>query len=465
MDSGCWILGKKVQSFHSVQNPVPSVQHLMYYHLTTFGCQMNKHDSERIRGVLEENGWSAAAAPELADLLVFNTCAVRKSAESRLLGRLGEAGRLKKERPGRLVALGGCFAQSRQEKIFTEVPFLDVAFGPRNIAELPALLEAAVSGPAAAYSFEDHPFPSADLPARRQGRHRAWVQVMTGCTNFCSYCIVPSVRGPERSRPETEITAEVKKLVDEGVIEVTLLGQNINAYGLDLEPSGRREDFAGLLARLNGIDGLERIRFTTSHPKDLSNRLIDAIRDLPSVCEHLHLPAQSGSTHILERMKRCYSREEYLALVNRLYGAVPGLSLTTDLIVGFPGEREEDFYRTTTLVESCRFDGAFTFVFSARPGTEAAGLPGKVPEKAIKRRIRELVKLTQRLAEENNRQLVGRQLQVLVEGAGRRGSQLRGRTRTNKIINFSGSAKAGDLVDVTVVSATSATLKGQQVAS
>ncbi len=431
---------------------------------------MNEHDSERIRGVLEENGWQPASGPGTADLLVFNTCAVRESAESRLLGRLGEASRLKKERPGRLVALGGCFAQSRREKLFDELPFLDVAFGPGSISELPRLLEAAsatVTGdsqPAPSCCFDTGPGLSAGLPSRRSDRFRAWVQVMSGCTNCCSYCIVPSVRGPERSRPEAEIVTEAETLVEQGVVEITLLGQNVNAYGLDLEPDGgRRFTFAGLLASLDAIAGLERIRFTTSHPRDLGNDLIEAIRDLPGVCEHLHLPSQSGSTRVLERMKRGYSREEYLALSDRLYEAVPGLALTTDLIVGFPGEREEDFYRTTTLVQSCRFDSAFTFVFSPRPGTEAAALPGRVPQKAVRRRMRELVRLTQALAEEKNRKLAGRRLQVLVEGASRRESgQLRGRTRTNKIVNFSGSAGAGDLVDVIVDSATSTTLKGRQ---
>ncbi len=439
------------------------------YYLTTFGCQMNEHDSERIRGVLEEDGWQPASGPETADLLVFNTCAVRKSAENRLLGRLGEASRLKKENPGRLVALGGCFAQRRREKLFNELPFLDVAFGPRSIAELPRLLANATAGsrsaaPAPSYSFESKPTLSADLPVRRSDRFRAWVQVMSGCTNCCSYCVVPSVRGPERSRPAADIVAEVERLVDDGVAEVTLLGQNVNAYGLDLEKdSPGRLTFSGLLHRLDAISGLERIRFTTSHPRDLNDDLIAAIRDLPGVCEHLHLPVQSGSTHVLGRMKRGYTRDEYLALAERLYEAVPELALTTDIIVGFPGEREEDFYRTTTLVERIRFDGAFTFVFSSRPGTEAAGLPGKVPEKAIRRRMRELVSLTQRLAQAKNRQLIGRQLPVLVEGSSRHaGGQMRGRTRTNKIVNFSGAAGAGQVVDVTIDSATSTTLGGRQ---
>ncbi len=423
---------------------------------------MNEHDSERIRGVLEEHGWSAASKADEADLLVYNACAVRTSAENRLRGRLGEASRRKKEQPASLVALGGCFAQSRGEKIFAELPFLDVAFGPQNIAELPSLLAAAASGSGPAYAFEDNPFPSASLPTRRLDPFRAWVQVMTGCTNFCSYCVVPYVRGPERSRPAGDIITEVKRLAAEGVQEVTLLGQNVNTYGLDLDLSSRL-DFAGLLAQLDGIEGIRRIRFTTSHPKDLGSRLIEAIRDLPSVCEHLHLPVQSGSSFILDRMNRGYTREEYLEKVDRLYEAVPGLSLTTDLIIGFPGEREEDFYRTTTLVRECRFDGAFTFAFSSRPGTDAAGLPGRVPEAAVKRRMREIVTLIQEIAAKKNSALIGREMEVLVEGGSRHGGgRLRGRTRTNKIVNFTGKADPGMIGDVKIESATSTTLSGRR---
>lgn len=430
---------------------------------------MNDHDSERIRGVLEEHGWLPAAEPDDADVLVFNTCSVRESADSRLLGRLGEARRLKKERPERLVALGGCFAQSKQAELFNDLPFLDVAFGPQNIGELPALLEAAESGPEPVYSFKDYPFPSAGLPTRRASKHHAWVQVMTGCTNFCSYCVVPQTRGPERSRRAFDIEEEVKRLVDDGVVEVTLLGQNVNAYGLDLDTAAPgRENFAGLLSLLNGIDGLKRIRFTTSHPKDLGHDLINAVRDLSRVCEHLHLPVQSGSTHILSRMKRSYSRAHYLGLVENIYREVPGMALTTDIIVGFPGETEEDFHQTMTLAGQCRFDGAFTFRYSPRPGTEAASFPGHVPEASLKRRLGELVALVQKIATEKNEAFLGVTVEVLVEGPSRQGGgQFRGRTRGNKIVNFDlrgeggGQPGAGELADVVIESATSTTLKGR----
>lgn len=425
---------------------------------------MNEHDSERIRGVLEDHGWLPASVPEEADLLVYNTCAVRESAESRLLGRLGEAKRLKSRRPQRLVALGGCFAQSRKGDLFRELPWLDVAFGPQNIGELPALIEKAAAGPAPAYSFDDYPAPSADLPTRRLDEYHAWVQAMKGCTNYCSYCIVPHVRGPEFSRPPEDIVQEVELLAADGVVEITVLGQNVNAYGLDRGDGA--PDFAGLLALLDGVEGIERIRFTTSHPKDLGERLIEAMRDLPSVCEHLHLPAQSGSTRILQRMNRGYGREDYIVLVEKLRRAVPDIALTTDLIVGFPGEREEDFYRTMTLVEKCGFDGAFTFRYSPRPETEAAEFAGKVPEGTIIRRMKELVALIQKTATENNRQMIGSELEVLVEGPSRQGGgQLRGRSRGNKIVNFEAGIEPADgsLAKVIVESVTSTTLKGRIV--
>ncbi|MHB0915694.1 MAG: tRNA (N6-isopentenyl adenosine(37)-C2)-methylthiotransferase MiaB [Thermoleophilia bacterium] len=432
------------------------------YHLTTFGCQMNEHDSERIRGVLEADGWLEAPDQDSADLLVFNTCSVRKSAESRLLGRLGEARRLKNENPDRLVALGGCFAQSRQEAILAELPLLDVAFGPRNIGELPELLADAARGRRQASSFSDNPEPSAILPSRRGANHHAWIQVMTGCSNYCSYCIVPLVRGEERSREPEAIVAEIEGLVADGVVEVTLLGQNVNAYGRDR--AGAETTFARLLARLDAVSGLERIRFVTSHPKDLGDDLIAAMRDIDSVCEHLHLPAQSGATRILERMNRGYSRDDYLALVAKLYREMPGLALTTDIIVGFPGEKEDDFHRTMTMVEQCRFDGAFTFIYSRREGTGAEAMTGQVPAGTRKRRMGELVTLVQRVALEKNEALVGETVEVMVEGASRQGNgQLRGRTRGNKVVNFDAGmapATAGSLVPVTVESATSTTIKG-----
>jgi len=426
---------------------------------------MNEHDSERIRGVLEGSGWTAVLDPEEADLLVFNTCSVRRSAETRLMGRLGEASRLKKERPDRLVALGGCFAQSRKEEIFTDLPFLDVAFGPENIAELPELLEDAAASAGGIGSFKESHRLSGDLPSHRSSDYHAWVQVMTGCTNFCSYCIVPHVRGPERSRQAAKIVDEVKQLVSDGVVEITLLGQNVNAYGQDLDPGVNRLDFTALLELLDAVPGLRRIRFTTSHPKDLNGRLIGAMHDLPAVCEHLHLPAQSGADRILARMNRGYTRRDYEDLVSRLYHEIPTAALTTDLIVGFPGEKEEDFYRTMTLAETCRFDGAFTFRYSPRAGTEAATLPGRIPEGTIKRRMRELVDLTQSIAADKNQALIGSLQELLVEGPSRQGAgRFRGRTRGNKTVNFTPapgiSLAPGVFAQVRIAGATSTTLTG-----
>jgi len=438
-----------------------------FYHLTTFGCQMNEHDSERIRGVLEESGWSRTDEQEAADLLLFNTCAVRESAESRLLGRLGEARRIKAERPGTLIALAGCFAQSRKSEIFRDLPFLDISFGPRNIGELPALIDSALTGAGPASSFEDRLEASAGLPARRSEGHRAWVQIITGCTNNCSYCVVPSVRGSERSRESGDIIEEVERLVAEGVIEVTLLGQNVNSYGKDLDSGAAgRAGFAELLGRLDAIAGLERIRFTTSHPKDLGPELIEAIASLPSICEHLHLPVQSGSDRVLTRMNRGYNRRHYLDLVSDLYAKIPDLALTTDIIIGFPGEKEEDFYRTLTLLEEAHTDGAFTFIYSERSGTEAAQLTGRIPQVTVKRRMHELVELTQRLALEKNERYLQRSVEVLIEGPSRHGGgQLRGRSRQNKIVNFEPAAGmppvAGDLVQVTIESVSSTTLAGR----
>jgi tRNA-2-methylthio-N6-dimethylallyladenosine synthase len=289
---------------------------------------------------------------------------------------------------------------------------------------------------------------------------------MTGCTNYCSYCIVPYVRGEERSREAADIITEVEQLVSDGVVEVTLLGQNVNAYGLDLSSNSKKETFPALLEQLDGIDGLERIRFMTSNPKDLSDDLLGAMRDLDSVCEHLHLPVQSGATRVLDLMERGYSREHYLELVEKLYEKVPGAALTTDIIVGFPGEKEDDFYRTMTLVDACRFDGAFTFVYSRREGTRAAEMPGQLPAITRTRRVGELVELIQGIAREKNEALVGETVEVLVDGESRQGGgQLRGRTRGSKIVNFTNNGAdevpvAGDLVDVQIESATSTTLKG-----
>jgi tRNA-2-methylthio-N6-dimethylallyladenosine synthase len=437
------------------------------YYLRSFGCQMNAHDAERIRALLEADGMQPVAQPDAADVLVFNTCTVRQSADDRLAGHLGDAGRIKRLNPNRVVIVTGCLPQAEQEAFFRRYPYVDGALGPQNLYRLPELLAsvgAAVDetyGPAG--YFADGPRFSGDLPARRERPFQAWVQIMSGCTNFCSYCIVPHVRGPERSREPEAIVVEVEGLAADGVREVTLLGQNVNAYGLDLRRAGRTSapDFAGLLRMLDAIPGLDRIRFMTSHPKDLSDALVLTLAELPSVCEHVHLPAQAGADRILAAMNRGYRVEQYLDRVTALRAAVPQVSITTDLIAGFPGETEAEFEATLDLVRKARFDGAFTFLFSPRSGTVAAEMPGQVSPEAKSERVQRLVSLTQELALESHRRMVGRRVEILVEGASRDGLHLRGRTRQNVTVNAAGEAEPGAIVTVEVTAATSTTLRGR----
>jgi tRNA-2-methylthio-N6-dimethylallyladenosine synthase len=440
------------------------------YYLRSFGCQMNEHDAERIRFALESEGLAAVTAADEADVLVYNTCTVRRSADERLAGHLSEAARLKREDPGRIVLVTGCLPQAEQMGFFTRFPFVDGALGPQNLHRLRDLLRAAAEPAGSAGGppgrpgyFDDGPLLSGGLPARRARSHQAWVQVMSGCTNFCSYCIVPYVRGPERSRRAEDVLAEVQALAAEGVREVTLLGQNVNAFGLDLRRDGAAEaaDFATLLRELDASGGVPRIRFMTSHPKDLSDDLVTAVAELPSVCEHVHLPLQSGSDAILVAMERSYTAQAYLERVAALRAVVPDVSITTDLIAGFPGETEDDFAATLDVVGRARFEGAFTFVFSPRDGTAAAGLLRQVPDEVRRARVERLVEATQTLALEAHRRWVGRSVEVLVEGPSRRGDGLRGRTRQNVTVNFTGAAEAGAIVTVEVEAATSTTLRGR----
>ena len=437
------------------------------YYLRSFGCQMNEHDAERIRAMLEAGGLRPVDEPDGADVLVYNTCTVRKSADDRLAGHLGNAARLKREDPGRIVLVTGCLPQAEQEDLFSRFPCVDGALGPQNLYRLPELLEAAVE-PASARSgpmgfFADGSHLSGDLAARRARPFQAWVQVMSGCTNFCSYCIVPRVRGPERSRALGAVVDEVSALAADGVREVTLLGQNVNAYGLDLRRGGRVEapDFPALLRALDATPGLARIRFMTSHPKDLSDELIDALRELPGVCEHVHLPAQAGSDRILQAMNRGHTAVEYLERVSALRAAVPEVSITSDLIAGFPGETERDFEQTLDLARAAAFDGAFTFIFSARRGTAAAELDGQVRREVKVERVERLVALTQQLGLAARERWVGRAAEVLIEGASRDGRLLRGRTRQNVTVNVSGAAEPGAIVKAEITGATSTTLRGR----
>jgi tRNA-2-methylthio-N6-dimethylallyladenosine synthase len=431
---------------------------MRHYHLTTFGCQMNQHDSERIRGMLESLGYAEADSRAAADLILFNTCSIREAADSRFVAHLGEAKRLKREHPERVVGVGGCWAQSVKEEVFARFPFVDVAFGPGQVHKLAEFLTSDSLTAQGYFEFEGF---TGHLPAKRAREFQGWVQISVGCNSVCSYCIVPSTRGREVSRPSEELLQEVSRLADDGVKEVTLLGQNVNSYGRDL-PLERRVTFAQLLRRLDVIDGIERIRYTSPHPKDMREDVIRAHAELGSLCEHIHLPLQSGSSDVLKRMRRTYTRQRYLDRVAMIREHVPDCALTTDIIVGFPGETEADFEQTLQVAEAVGYDGAFTFIYSPRRGTEAANLPGQVAHEVKVARLERLVEIIQRRARERAQRFVGRTLEVLVEGPSRNDpSRLRGRSRHNKVVNFSGLSAPGELVDVRISSATSQTLAGE----
>jgi tRNA-2-methylthio-N6-dimethylallyladenosine synthase len=434
------------------------------YFVTTFGCQMNAHDSERLKGMLEERGLGEAPSADQADVLVFNTCTVREKPDQRFAAHLAQAAALKRADPDRVIAVGGCYAEAQRDRVFELYPEVDVAFGPGSIAHLGEWLGAGGHGVARGkFGTEERAF-AADLPVRRERAFQAWVQVSMGCNSVCSYCIVPAVRGREVSRRPGEIVAEVTRLAAGGVREVTLLGQNVNSWGRDLLPD-LRTDFGELLHAVDEIPGIERIRFTSPHPKDFREPVIRAMAECDAVCEHTHLPLQSGSTRILKAMRRTYSPERYVSLAERLRSAIPDLALTTDIIVGFPGETENDFQATLDVVEEVGYDGAFTFVFSPRRGTEAATLPDQIPDEVKRERIERLVQLVQRVAAGRNEARISRLEEVLVEGASRTDpTLLRGRTRRNTTVNFAGSAQAGELVQVRIEGATSTTLRGTQAA-
>jgi tRNA-2-methylthio-N6-dimethylallyladenosine synthase len=429
------------------------------YHVTTFGCQMNEHDSEHMRGMLEALGYTEAPERAQADLILFNTCSIRESADNRLIAHLGEAKRLKREDPSRVIGVGGCWAQSLKEEVFARFPFVDVAFGPGQVNRLAEFLASDSLSAQGYFEFEGF---TGELPAKRARSHQGWLQISVGWNCACSYCIVPSTRGREVSRPLADIVAAARSMVADGVREITLLGQNVNSYGRDLRPT--RASFAELLHDLDEIDDLARLRYTSPHPKDMREDVIRAHAELRSLCEHIHLPLQSGSSRILRAMRRTYDRERYLDRVALIREHVPDVALTTDIIVGFPGETEADFEQTLSVAEEVGYDGAFTFIFSARRGTEAATLTeGIVPHADKVARLERLVEVVQRRARERAQRFVGRTVEVLVEGASRTDpDRLRGRTRHNKVVNFSGLAAPGELALVDVHSATSQTLAGEE---
>ncbi len=404
------------------------------FHVRTFGCQMNKHDSERIVGLLRAAGLFLAKDALSADIVVFNTCCVRERADERLRGQVSSLKSVKTGgRPELLIAVGGCMGQRDGEALLRELPMVDVVFGTHNVARLPALLEAAERSrrPVVEVLAEATDFTS-DLPGEREHRWHAWVPITVGCDNFCAYCIVPHVRGRERSREEDSIVRECESLAAEGVLEVTLLGQNVNSYGRDLYG---RPGFAELLRRVADT-GLRRVRFLTSHPKDLSQETIDAMAASPGICRYLHLPLQSGSDGVLKAMNRHYSRDDYMDLVDRLRERMPDLALSTDVIVGFPGETDRDFADTMEVVERVGFDQAFTFIYSPRAGTPAASMPGGVPREAAQERFDSLVQQVQASALVRNLSYLGTVQEVLMEGPSKRDAGvLAGRTGTNKVVH------------------------------
>ncbi len=425
---------------------------------------MNAHDSERIKGMLEELGLGEAPSQEDADVLVFNTCTIREKPDQKFAAHLAQAAAVKRRSPDKVIAVGGCYAEAQRGRLFELYPYVDVAFGPGSIPHLGEWLGAGGFGlDRGSFGLEERSF-AGELPMHRDRTFQAWVQISMGCNSKCAYCIVPAVRGREVSRRPGDVVAEVTRLAVEGVREVTLLGQNVNSWGRDLAPEIHTE-FGELLRACDAVDGIERIRFTSPHPKDFRRPVIEAMADCETVCEHAHLPLQSGSSRILKTMRRTYTRERYFRLVDELRSAIPDLALSTDLIVGFPGETEDDFYDTMAAVEEVGFDSAFTFVYSPRAGTEAAAMQEQIPDDVKRDRIERLVDVVQRTAARRNAERVGRVEEVLVEAPSRTDQTLlRGRTRRNTTVNFSGEAAPGELVDVLIDGATSMTLRGAQAA-
>jgi tRNA-2-methylthio-N6-dimethylallyladenosine synthase len=420
------------------------------YEVRTYGCQMNVHDSERLTGLLEEAGYVAAPPEAQADVVVFNTCAVRENADNKLYGNLGHLAPVKAARPGMQIAVGGCLAQKDKSEITRRAPWVDVVFGTHNIGSLPALLDRArVAEEAQVEILESlEVFPST-LPTKRESAYAAWVSISVGCNNTCTFCIVPSLRGKERDRRPGDVLAEIRALVAEGVSEVTLLGQNVNSYGVEF---GDRYAFGKLLRACGDIEGLERVRFTSPHPKDFTDDVIAAMAETPNVMPQLHMPLQSGSDRVLKVMRRSYRQEKFLGIIERVRAAMPEAAITTDIIVGFPGETEEDFAETLKVVEAARFSGAFTFQYSKRPGTPAAVLEEQVPKEVVQDRYERLVTLANDIAWAENRRLEGRVVELMVaEGEGRKDVQthrLSGRARDNRLVHFTAVDAEGAAVDV-----------------
>ncbi|OBI95642.1 tRNA (N6-isopentenyl adenosine(37)-C2)-methylthiotransferase MiaB [Mycobacterium asiaticum] len=434
------------------------------YQVRTYGCQMNVHDSERLAGLLEAAGYERATDGADADIVVFNTCAVRENADNKLYGNLSHLAPRKRSNPEMQIAVGGCLAQKDRDTVLRKAPWVDVVFGTHNIGSLPTLLERARHNNAAQIEIAEalQEFPSS-LPSARESAYAAWVSISVGCNNSCTFCIVPSLRGKEVDRSPDDVLTEVRSLVEAGVLEITLLGQNVNAYGVSFADPAiprNRGAFAELLRACGGIDGLERVRFTSPHPAEFTDDVIEAMAETPNVCPALHMPLQSGSDRILRAMRRSYRAERYLGIIERVRAAMPHAAITTDLIVGFPGETEEDFAATLDVVERARFAAAFTFQYSQRPGTPAADLPGQLPKAVVQERYERLIELQERISLEHNRALLGRTVELLVAtGEGRKDSRtarMTGRARDGRLVHFTAGdqeIRPGDIVTTRITDA------------
>lgn len=434
------------------------------YQVRTYGCQMNVHDSERLAGLLEAAGYRRAPEGSDADVVVFNTCAVRENADNKLYGNLSHLAPRKQAEPDLQIAVGGCLAQKDREQLLRKAPWVDVVFGTHNIGSLPALLDRARHNRVAQVEIAEalREFPS-NLPTSRESAYAAWVSISVGCNNTCTFCIVPALRGKEVDRRPGDILAEVESLVTQGVLEVTLLGQNVNAYGVsfaDPETPRDRGAFASLLRACGRIDGLERVRFTSPHPAEFTDDVIEAMAETPNVCPALHMPLQSGSDRILRAMRRSYRAEKYLGIIDRVRAAMPHAAITTDIIVGFPGETEEDFAATLEVVRAARFSAAFTFQYSKRPGTPAVELDGQLPKAVVQERYERLLEVQERISLEENAALIGSTVELLVAtGEGRKDAstaRMSGRARDGRLVHFSPGAaevRPGDVVTTTVTAA------------
>lgn len=441
------------------------INDILEYYIETWGCQMNEEDSEKLSGMLISLGYTKTNIKESADVIIFNTCCVRENAELKVYGNLGELKRLKRNNPSLIISVCGCMMQQEgmAQAILKKYPFVDIIFGTHNSHKFPEYLQRVQQdGKSIIEILSKEEGIIEGVPIDRDNNIKAYVTIMYGCNNFCTYCIVPFVRGRERSRKPIDIENEIKDLIKAGYKEITLLGQNVNSYGKDLDP---KIDFADLLEKVNTIKGIERVRFMTSHPKDLSSKVIDTIVKCNNVCEHIHLPVQSGSSRLLKKMNRNYDREKYISLINDIKTKIPDVAITTDIIIGFPGESEEDFLETLSLIKEVQFDSAFTYIYSKRKGTPADEMLDQIPESVKHERFNRLMVVVNQACANRNKEYEGRTVEVLVEGFSKNdNTKLTGRTRTSKVVNFVGNSEnIGKLINVYISKANSFSLNGEEI--